>query len=401
MTGQALGSLKVLELCSLISGPYCSKLLGDMGAEVIKIEEPGMGDKARKRGPFLQNTSHREKSGLFLYLNTNKLGITLNINTEEGAGVFKELVKETDILIEDNPPKMMKELGLDYDNLKEINPSLIMTSITPFGQNGPHSDYKAHDLNMYFGSGLLYKPLDVPDDYKPAKGGGFFGDYLCGLSAATATLSAQFALGGTGEGQHIDISKQEALLALLRVTSVVYPNVGRPEFSMSSISGGMGGLHQCKDGYVIFTNAEEHHWSSFVKLLGDPEWANDPDLDNMFSRALNYEKIAPYIKEWMLNHNKEEIYHQGQAYGCPVAMVSAVDEVANSEQMKAREFFVDIDRKETGRFKYPQSPCRFSKTPWKARLPAPLLGEYNEEIFCKRLGYSQNRIKEMAEAGVI
>lgn len=404
MVEHAFHGLKVLEYCNLVSGPYCGKLLADMGAEVIKIEVPGLGDKARRKGPFLGNIPHTEKSGLFLYLNTNKMSITLNPKTQTGKKIFESLVKETDILIENNPPQMMKDLGLDYESLKEINSSMIMTSITPFGQTGPHKDYKAHNINMYFGSGLAYQPQTQNKGKKPegpVKAGRFLGDYACGLTAAVATLGALFARGKTGLGQHVDISEQEALIALQRVTAVIYPNQGISEFSLSNLSRAMGGLMQCKDGYVITTNAEEHQWEAFVKLLGEPEWIKDPKLKNTFSRAMNYHKIEPLVSEWMMNHTKEELYHRGQELSCPIAMVNSTDEIVNSEQMKARDFFVEIDHSEAGRLKYPQAPYRFSKTPWMINRPAPKLGEYNEEVYCKRLGYSEEDLVRFAEVGII
>ncbi|MDY6933954.1 MAG: CoA transferase [Spirochaetota bacterium] len=402
MIKQALEGLKVLEYCDFVSGPYCSKLLGDMGAEVIKIEKPGLGDKARRRGPFLNNIPHPEKSGLFLYLNINKLGITLNPETHTGKKILKELVKETDVLIEDRSPKEMKDMGLDYESLREINPSLIMTSVTPFGQNGTHRDYKAYDINMYYGSGMIYKPLPPDDEnHQPMKGAGHFGDYTSGLTAAMATLCAQYVRENTGGGQYIDISKQEALIALLRVTSVTYPNYGLSDFSLASIAGAMGGLQRCKDGYVMLTTAEEHQWQAFIKLMGDPEWAKDPDLQDIFSRANNYHKFEPYIKKWLMNHTKDEIYQGGQALGCPVATISTTEDIANSKQMKARDFFVEIEHKEAGRLKYPQAPYRFSKSPCVTHRPAPLLGEHNEEIYCKHLCYSKDDLVKLAESGII
>src|SRR3989304_3206254 len=146
MDDRALSGLKVVEYARFISGPFCAKLLADLGAEVIKVEEPGTGDEARRRGPFLNDVPHPERSGLFLYLNTNKLGITLDVGNPKGAGIFRQLVAEADILVENNPPARMKELGLDYEALREINPRLIVTSITPFGQTGPYRDYKSTNL---------------------------------------------------------------------------------------------------------------------------------------------------------------------------------------------------------------------------------------------------------------
>ena len=401
MLKQALKGIKVLEFSDHVSGPYCSKLFGDLGAEVIKIEEPGIGDKSRKRGPFPDDIPHLEKSGLFLYLNMNKKGITLNVNTHKGKKIFHELVKWADILIENNPAKKIKELGFTYDKLKKINPSLIMTSITPFGHNGPHSDYNAYDLNMYYGSGVLYSALPIDNTKKPIKGPRFYSEYVSGLTASTATLCAQYARKKTGQGQYIDVSKQEALIALMRVTSVAFPNFGISEFSLASMVSGMGGLMMCKDGYIILTTAEEHQWKAFMRVMGNPDWADDPELQDIFSRSKNIHKIDPLIKKWVIKHTKEEIYHKAQAEGCPCAIVNTTEEIATSKQMKARNFFVEIEHSKAGKLKYPQAPYKFSKTPWAAVRPAPLLGEHNEEIYCDYLGYSKKELIRLFMSGVI
>ena len=151
-TRGALKGVRVLEWAHFVAAPYCAKLFADNGAEVVKVEEPDTGDVSRRHGPFPDNIPHPERSALFLYLNTNKRGITLNLHTATGREVFKKLIKDVDIFIEDNPPKLMEELGLDYESLKKVNPQLVMTSITPFGQTGPYRDYKCYYLNTFHGS---------------------------------------------------------------------------------------------------------------------------------------------------------------------------------------------------------------------------------------------------------
>jgi crotonobetainyl-CoA:carnitine CoA-transferase CaiB-like acyl-CoA transferase len=209
MAETALDGLKVLEYCQMISGPYCGKLLADLGAEVIKVEEPSVGDVARTRGPFPGDVTHPEKSGLFLYLNTNKLGITLNLGTASGRELFRRLAEQADVLLEDRPPGEMAKLGLDYASLSAINPRLIVTSITPFGQTGPYRDYKSYHLNLYHASGHSSFFYVAPRERRKEAlvvAGGEVGDYDGGLSAAVATLAALFARLATGQGQHIDIS---------------------------------------------------------------------------------------------------------------------------------------------------------------------------------------------------
>jgi crotonobetainyl-CoA:carnitine CoA-transferase CaiB-like acyl-CoA transferase len=183
MSEGALDSVRVIELCNMVAGPYCTKLLADLGAEVIKVENPGIGDEARGRGPFLNDIPHQERSGLFFYLNTNKLGITLSLERDEGKNVFKRLLNETDILVEDWPPGTMDSIGLGYEDLIGLNPGLVMTSITPFGQSGPYKDYKAYPLNSFHSCGEGYvTPGHNPfPDRPPLKHGKYVGEYEVGI----------------------------------------------------------------------------------------------------------------------------------------------------------------------------------------------------------------------------
>jgi len=401
MAQTALAGVKVLEYAQMVSGPYCSKLLADLGAEAIKIEEPGVGDEARRREPFPNDIPHPEKSGLFLYLNSNKLGITLNLQTTTGRAIFEELIKGTDVLIEDNRPSAMKELRMDYESLAEVNPRLIMASITPFGQTGPYRDYKAYPLNSYHGSGSASILADiVPGEIeRPVKGGGYLGDYDSGLCAAAAVVGALYRRLFTGVGQHIDVSKQEALLSLERV------EIGRYAMGDSrstvSVQRMVGGLHRCKDGYVVITIPMQHQWEALAKLIGKPEWIKEESYKDEFARAAHAEELNARIGEWMINHTKDEIYHRGQELSCPIGAISTAEELLNSEQLKARDFFMEVDHPKIGRVKFPAAPYRFSKTPWRLERPAPLLGEHNEEIYRRRLGYTKEDLVRMRAAGTI
>ena len=404
MSAKALTGIKVLEYCQLVAGPYCTKLLADLGAEVIKIEKPGVGDEARKRAPFLNDSPHPERSGLFLYLNTNKLGITLNMENSAGKKLFMELVKESDVLVEDTPPQTMRKLELDYQALKLINPKLIMTSISPFGQTGPYSNYKAYHLNTFhsggegyltpawMGTGYLHRP--------PLNEGKYVGEYESGISAAVATLGALYRQRLSGLGQSIDVSKQQALIALNLAELLRYPNDGWMA-SRATRTLRYGGIIACKDGYVELDLYEEHEWQGLVALMGSPEWTKGERFKDRLSRARHGLELNQLIGEWMRHHTKEEIHHKGQALGCPVAPYNTTKEVVNSGQMKARGFFVDIGHPEAGRFKYPTAPYKFSKTPWRAERPAPLLGQHNEELYCHRLGYSKQELTQLGEAGII
>jgi len=403
MSERALDGVKVVEKCSFVAGPYCGKLLADLGAEVIKIESPGTGDEARKRGPFLHDNPHPDLSGLFLYLNTNKLGITLNLSSSTGRSIFKRLIADADILIEDNPPGRMEKLGLGYESLKEINPRLVITSITPFGQTGPYRDYKAYHLNTFHASGSGYlMPIGSPTfDREPIKGPGLMGDYDAGLSAAVATMGALYWCGVSGRGQHIDVSKQEAQMALDKIEFARFHSEGKnPTRGPSAWRPHR--MIQGKDGvYILLEAGRDGQWQGLVKAMGNPEWAKDEKFSTEQGRREHGDELREHLVAWASNYTADELFHMVQALGTPSAPINSVEKLLNSPHIEARQFLVEIDHPVAGKIKYPSRPYHFSHTPWSAERPAPLLGQHNEEVIGRRLGYTDEELVKLKEAGVI
>ena len=404
MTPRALEGMKIVEYCNMVSGPYCSKLLADMGGEVLKIEPPLIGDDSRRRGPFPGDVPHQEKSGLFLYLNSNKKGLTLDLKKSEGNKIFKKIAAETEVLIVDRPPGEMESLGLGYDQLKAINPGLIMISITPFGESGPFKNFKAYQINTVHASGQGYMlPIPALDmDRPPVKVGGHSSGFDVGLVAVVAVTAAYYRKILTGKGQYIEMSKQEALMSMQRVESVTFANDGVViSRGGENVRRMPGGILPCKDGYVVAVTPEEHQWKALVELIGDPDWAHGEGCRNPAARSENAEMINERIIEWTMQHNKEEIFRKGQALSCPIAPVNTAEDIYHSEQFKARNFFVDMEHKAVGKIPFPSSSFRFSKTPWTLVRTAPLLGEHNEEIYCHRFGYSKEEIDHLKNEGII
>jgi CoA:oxalate CoA-transferase len=402
MSEQALSHLKVIELSNFVCGPYCTKLLADLGAEVIKIEPPGTGDMSRRRGPFLNDTPDPETSGLFLYLNTNKLSITLDIKTTTGRNILKELIKQSDILVEDNPPELMQKLGLTYAELKKINPRLVMTSITPFGQTGPYRDYKALEMNLYHAGGEGYLlPIQSPDPSRePVKGGGLVGDCVCGLSAAIATLSAAYCMGETGVGQHIDVSKQDVLQTMVLLEVAMFANMGivrnrlrRPLLMPIPM--------ECQDGYIMISALTNREWQDLKKVMGNPAWAADERFNVWITRHTNGDEINPHIRAWVKPHKKDELFRKLQENALVASPVNTSEDLVKSPQMESRGFFVNVEHPKAGKLKYPTVPYRFSHTPSRIERPAPLLGQDNDIIYCERLGYSKEEVTKLKETGVI
>jgi CoA:oxalate CoA-transferase len=399
MTKKALAGLRVVELCEMIAGPYCTKTLADMGAEVAKIEKPSCGDPARRAGPFPRDVPHRERSGLFLYLNTNKLGITLDITTATGRRLLRDLLRDADILVEDLPPGRADALGLGHNALSAAYPELIVTSITPFGMSGPDRDWRAYHLNIYHGSGhssFIYQdPREAARG--PVVGGAYVGEYDAGMAAALATMAAVLGRQETHRGQEIEVSKQEAMVALERVDIARFANDPSP----MSRPGMVGGLVRTRDGHVVITAVLNQQWQGLVEVMGNPAWAQDEMCRDEISRSQHRDEIQPHIEEWAAGCSSEEMYRRAQEAGVPLGPVRTVAEVMAWEQARERGFFAEIEHPEAGRLEYPTTSCRFSETPWQAERPAPLLGQHNDDIYCGRLGYSRRDLARLAAAGVI
>lgn len=400
----ALADLKIVEYANFISGAFCAKLMADLGAEVIKIEPPGIGDQARRSEPFFKDVPDSDGSGLFLYLNMNKYGITLDLKNALGTKIFHQLIKGADILIENWPPSVAKKLGIDYKTLSKINPRLIVTSITPFGQNGPYRDYKATELISFHTGGIGSRtPGGVTDPLKepPLKAGGHQAEFMAGLAGATATMFAVFARAASGKGQHVDVSVQEAVASTTfgDIANWTYERKVTPRTTEFGMVGG-GGLIPAKDGYVTVLGNQDYQWNALVELMGNPAWAKEERFSSFISRIERWSELKPLIMQWTTQHSKEEIYKACQAKRVPCYAVNRIDEVVQSEQLAFRGFFQEIEHPKVGRLRYPTTPYKFSATPPQIRKRAPLLGEDNAEILVK-LGYSKEDLIKIREAGAI
>ncbi|MDY6893753.1 MAG: CoA transferase [Chloroflexota bacterium] len=403
ITEQPLSDLKVIEYAHGITGPFCTKLLADLGAEVIKVEDPGIGDTTRRMEPFMGNEPHPERSGLFLYLNTNKLGITLNLKSPAGAKVFRDLIKDADILVENNSPGTMEALGLGYDTLKQINPRLVMASITPFGQTGPYRDYKSCDLIAYHIGGAGYgTPMQVDSlNHPPLKAGGHQAHFCTGLSAAILIMSAIFSRHTNGEGKHIDLSEHEAIAFNSGRDLATYTYMKTVQNRVNSGLTGFGMHLKCKDGSIMMYLINDIQWQRAVETMGNPEWARDDRFKDYISRSQNWETLEPLLEEWTGKLTKSEVAYIMQADHVACSPVNTIEEVMASEHMVSRDFFIDVDHPQTGSIKYPGPPCKLSKNQAQTARPAPALGQHNEEIICHRLGYAMTDLLKMREARVI
>jgi crotonobetainyl-CoA:carnitine CoA-transferase CaiB-like acyl-CoA transferase len=402
MAERALEGVRILECGHLVSAAYAAKLMADMGAEVIKIEEPGHGDLARQRGPYPHHTPHPEKSGLFLYLNTNKYGVTLDLRQAAGQDVFHKLVRETDVLLHNYHPTEMAALGLDYTELEKINPKLVMTSVTPFGLSGPHRDYQATDLTLWNAGGIAWLNGGGPgtDDMPPLRAFGQQSGYQAGVNAGIATLGALFSRLSSGEGQHVEVSAQECLLSILELTFEFYPYMGITASRLGQKPIQPLDFFECKDGWIFLCCVEEHQWKNFLDLMGSPEWAGEEIFADRISRGANGDALKPLLQDWMQDQSVMDLYDKAQARRVPIAPVSTMGDLFANEHLKARGFFATIDHPATGALQYPGALYKCSETPWDIRRPAPLLGQHNNDIY-GRLGLSAQEIDTLKRQGVI
>ncbi len=405
MTNQALTGLRVVEYGSFVSAPYCTKLMADMGAEVIKVEDPIAGDVSRRHGPFPGDIPHRERSGLYLYLNTNKLGITLNLEVHTGRRLFMDLVRQADILVENNPPRLMKQLGLNHDSMKEVNPALIVTSLTPYGQTGPYRDYAACSINCCAVGGVSQsighhwrEPLTAPIS---------MGQYQAAVNGAAASMVAILSRDSSGVGQHVDVAETDVWATFHVGFGLTLHGFGvRDHLRKGYIGGGWTyparRVIPCKDGYMALCAPQVKQWIKFLELIGSPDWAEDPRYRDRHAMEDDYpEEVDALLAVWFLDHTKQEIFELCARNAVPFAPLYNIDEEVNEPHMTERLFFESVEHEEAGGLTYAGAPYKFSKTPWTLSRPAPKLGEHNEEVFCGRLGYSREELVSLRRTGVI
>ena len=404
MAPKALEGIRILDLTRIFSGPYCSMLFADMGAEVIKIEPPG-GEIIRDNPPMVKEgeggPDDRSRSGYFLTLNRNKYGITLNLKHPKGVGIFKELVKIGDVVLENYAPGVMKRLGIDYPVLQGINPRTIMCSISGFGQWGPYSERIAFDVISQAMSGLM--SITGYPDSPPTRVGTSLGDVNASVHAAFAIMTALWQREKSGVGQYIDCSMQEAMVSILE-GAIVRWTIGKelltPIGSHNPHDAPMG-AYKCKDGYIIIATVGDEHWHRFCRAIGRPEWASDPGYRTKRQRWEKKLILAEEIEKWTANYTVKEageILDRERVANSPILNIQ---QVVDDPHLNARGYFVEVEHPIIGKAKIPGIPFKFSETPGEVERPSPLVGEHNELILGKYLGISSAEVKQLKEEGAL
>ena len=401
MTEQAFNKIVVLDCSEGIAGGYCTKLLADFGATVIKIEKPGVGDSTRSMGPFQNDEPDKEKSGTFFYLNTNKKSVTLNLESETGKNLFFKLLEQADVVVENFAPGTMSALGLSYESLAKIKPQIIMTSISGFGQTGPYRDYKTTNLVTFGLSGAMYTSRPATHtSSRPVVEGGQQVEYTTGLLSFSATVASLTNRIDTGKGTWIDMSALECMASTLGANLSEYPYLGLSRKTNPFAIHGypIGYSVACKDGWISLTPGLGGA-PNIPLLIERPDLLEDPLFTRPAQRMAEPEKFDELLAPWLKERTKWEITKQAQELKLAFTPVLTPGELLEDEQLKAKDFFVKTQHPAMGEVTYPGAPFRLSETP--ARIgKAPLLGEDNEAIY-SGLGFTKKDLVTLTQQGII
>jgi benzylsuccinate CoA-transferase BbsE subunit len=396
----ALTGLRVLDLTDS-RAQFCGRLLADMGADVIKVEPPA-GDSARRIGPFVDDTPHPDRSLFFWFYNLNKRSMTLDIRQAPGAEILLTLAKSADFVIESFRPDQMREIGLGWETLSQVNPALILLSIAPFGQTGPYRHFEADDTVLTALSGMLY--VNGSPKQKPVRPLGLQAYHSAAYYGAIGAMCALFERDRSGRGQWVDLSMQEAATAAVEHVAGSFFGTGR-------IEPRRGTLHwsryfrvgQCRDGYIMHCTLGD--WTSLVEWIAGDGKAQDltaPEWQDVIYRAEHAEHLFDVLDQWVKDYSRDQLLERAQMLRLPYATVRSPEALFDDEQLRARGYFVAVEHPELSRtFRYPGAPYLFNVSPWRVYRRPPLVGEHTSEILREELGLSADYVAALAAGGII
>lgn len=393
---RALDGVKVLDLTRVLAGPFCTMMLADMGAEVIKIEVPKTGDDSRGFGPFING-----ESSYYMNLNRNKKGITLNLKGQ-GKEIFLEMVKKADIVIENYRPGTMEKLGIGYEDLKKINPRIIYGAISGFGHYGPYKDRAGYDIIGQAMSGLM-STTGWPGG-EPTRTGTAMADVLAGLSATIGILAALRYRDVAGIGQKVDIALVDSAVASMEIINQIYlvekrlpERIGNRYESVYPYDS-----FKTEDGNLVIAVGNDKLWQKLCEVMGKPEVAFEPQIDSNWKRVQAHQYVKSIVEGWTKTKKTEEIVEILLGNGIPAAPINNIEQVVSDRHIAdAREMFVEIEHPVAGKMKITGSHIKMSETKPCVRTPAPMLGQHNEEIYENFLGLTEQQIQTLKREGVI
>ncbi len=400
---RALAATRVLDLTHFAAGPFCTKLLADYGAEVIKVERPGHGDPGRRLGPFHDDLPAPDSSALFQFLNQNKLGVTLDLKRAAGVRLFERLVPWADIIVESFRPGVMSSFGLGYSRLKELNPNVVLTSISNFGQNGPYKNHKATEIVEYATGGPML--FTGAARREPVKHGGRVGMYFAGQVAAIATLTALFRLmGSEGSGDHLDISIMETQAGTIdRQMALLLSHVytGKRYSRYAGENKGFSQVYPGKDGYMDVQSAGR--FPRLLALLGQPDFfeENGVDVTTALATPRVVQKLDALVAEWVSTRTQIEGWAESQAGRTLSAPLYDPADVASDPGFRARGVWAGIEDPRYGRRVFPARHMIMQRTPWQIGRPAPAIGQHNRNVYCGILGLSRRELSMLRQEEVV
>jgi crotonobetainyl-CoA:carnitine CoA-transferase CaiB-like acyl-CoA transferase len=399
-----LVGLSIVEYSTSVAAAASGKMLADLGAEVIKVEPPRTGDPARLQGPFPGDVPDLEHSGLFLHLNNNKRGITLDPALPTGRQLLHGLVAEADVFLHNWAPAEAEALGLTYEQLRQPHARLIVSAVTPYGSTGPYANHRGVDITTCAAGGVSVGTgfRDRPPLTLPLTLGGHF----AGIAAAAAILLAVCGRDVTGSGQFVDISETDVLATLLA-------GYGIPTYIYRGVTGMRAGRHmslglypnavyECRDGFVCIDCPQLAQWNRLLEVMGNPPWAEEARYRDRRQITEQYpHEVDALMAPWLMLRDKATIFAETQAQRIPAGPVNTMRDVREDAHLHSRQYFVSVERDDTGPLTHPGAPYRLSQTPWSIRRPAPRLGEHNNEIYGGRLGVSREELLCLWRTGII
>jgi benzylsuccinate CoA-transferase BbsE subunit len=393
-----LGGYRVLDLADA-RGAHCAKTLADLGADVVKVEPPG-GDASRRMPPFKDHCPDEQTSLFFHYYNTNKRGITLNVDCPSGQDLLRQLAARADVVLHTSEPRQIEPRGLSYDALAAVNPALVVTSLTGFGLSGPHAEYACPELVAFAMSGAMY--LSGEPGREPCMAPGCLAFALGSAVAAFGSIVALYARGASGRGQQVEVSAQECAALITDSSIPVLSAEGRAYQREGNTHSWVtpGGLYPAADGYVRIVGGQTVHWDALVDWMGRPEPIAQPEWRDRFKRSAEAALVDSIIAEFTASRTRAELFEEGQRRRIPVTPVYSPAEFIDSA-WAARGYVAEVEAPGLGRYRTLGPPYSFSGTPLAIERPAPRLGEHNAEIYGDELGLAPAELTALRAANVI
>ncbi|MEN8240668.1 MAG: CoA transferase [Chloroflexota bacterium] len=393
-----LDNIKVVDLTRVLAGPYCTMMLGDLGAEVIKVEMPGQGDDTRHWGPPFTDSG---ESAYFLSANRNKRSLTLNLKSEQGLEILKLIIAKADILVENFKTGTLEKWGLDFEAMKKIKPDLIYCTITGYGYTGPYKNFPGYDFMVQALSGLM--SVTGPVDGDPVRTGIAIADLATGMNATSAILAALFARERTGQGQRIDMAlldSQVAMMSYVASNFLVSQNI--PE----RLGNGHPNIvpyqsFQAKDQYFALAAGNDRQWGKLCAGIGQDDWTTDPRYATNRARVENRDEIVRLLSEVFITKDASDWLQIFEEIGIPAAPINNMAQVFENPQVVARKLQLEVQHPTDGTVPQVASPLNFPTNPVTVRIPPPLLGEHTEEILTEYLDFDKSKIGDLHQQGII